>query len=358
MERLPDLIASLYADGVNQSMWHVFTDQASAYFNADGCVLSFKDIQNPSNPLVFKVGAWSDSGERESVLHEEPIANLVQGTPVGQVFTNGDIVAPTEINSASVSEVKKLLAGTVYRDERYEAVIGFLRSPEKPDFGDVEKQLLKQFFPFLTHAVGSKLESEFQSGVIEAELILDQVPTACAIVTKKGKMVLGNELFENVKQQKSLFYLYAKQLHFFDSRVQAWFTDFAQEKISARARKDKSQNRSILRIEDDSYTMLLKLSHLKKAIHFSSDEIESGELVLSIYSPRFQGRSAVYRQLFDFTKAEAEVAELLSFGLTMTDLAERKNVSKHTLRTQLKSIFQKTNTHSQNELVILLSNVV
>ncbi len=365
MERLPNLIASLYSDGVNQSSWHVFTDQASAYFNADGCLLSFCEIHNPSDPLLFSFGSWDNEslGQLSSQKSEARFYQVIKQTPVGQILNSGDIVTPGDLTNSEADiepsgKVEKFLGGTIYRDDKYEAVIGFVRGKDKPDFGEVDKTLLARFFPFLKQAICSYFESHLKPMQHEAEIILDQFPAATGIVSRKGKLVAANSLFEQLKQEKSLFYLYAKQMHFYDSNVQAWFSDFTQQKVSAKVRKDKSQNRSVIITGKDGQSSLLKLSYLKKPVSFVGDSENSGEFMLSIYSSTFDGRASLYRKLFDFTRAEAEVAELLSFGFTMADLAEKKKVSKHTLRTQLKSIFQKTNTHSQNELVILLSNVV
>lgn len=58
--------------------------------------------------------------------------------------------------------------------------------------------------------------------------------------------------------------------------------------------------------------------------------------------------------LFGLTRVEAEVALLLSDGFSVNDVADRLRTSKHTVRTYLKSIFQKTGTHRQATLVRLI----
>lgn len=56
-------------------------------------------------------------------------------------------------------------------------------------------------------------------------------------------------------------------------------------------------------------------------------------------------------ELFSLTPAEANVAILLSRGLSLTEVAEAQNISPHTARAQLKSIFAKTGATRQAELV-------
>ena len=54
---------------------------------------------------------------------------------------------------------------------------------------------------------------------------------------------------------------------------------------------------------------------------------------------------------YGLTFAEAEVAELLVQGNELREISERNRISLHTVRNQLKSIFAKTNTSRQAELV-------
>lgn len=60
------------------------------------------------------------------------------------------------------------------------------------------------------------------------------------------------------------------------------------------------------------------------------------------------------RQLFGLSQREAEVAAALCSGRTLDELAAERGTSIHTVRTQLKSVFAKTGTSRQADLVSLL----
>jgi DNA-binding CsgD family transcriptional regulator len=60
------------------------------------------------------------------------------------------------------------------------------------------------------------------------------------------------------------------------------------------------------------------------------------------------------RRRFKLSKAEARVATLLADGLSPRMIAERLNVSIHTVRSQLQAIFSKTDTSRQAELTSLI----
>jgi DNA-binding CsgD family transcriptional regulator/PAS domain-containing protein len=60
------------------------------------------------------------------------------------------------------------------------------------------------------------------------------------------------------------------------------------------------------------------------------------------------------RQLFGLSPAEAELAAALCAGGTLDDLAAQRGTSINTVKTQLKSVFSKTGTGRQADLVSLL----
>ncbi len=63
------------------------------------------------------------------------------------------------------------------------------------------------------------------------------------------------------------------------------------------------------------------------------------------------------RDWYDLTPAEARVAMLLASGLSVDEIAGRLGIGANTARTHLKSIFGKTVTRRQGELIrLLLSN--
>lgn len=61
------------------------------------------------------------------------------------------------------------------------------------------------------------------------------------------------------------------------------------------------------------------------------------------------------RDTFSLTESEARVALALAEGLSVAEIASSSGVTVKTVRVQLSSVFSKTNTQRQGELVSLLS---
>ena len=60
---------------------------------------------------------------------------------------------------------------------------------------------------------------------------------------------------------------------------------------------------------------------------------------------------------FGYTAAETDVCELLIAGCSVQGIAEQRSVSIWTVRTQLKSIFRKSDVRNQSALVAKISTV-
>ena len=64
------------------------------------------------------------------------------------------------------------------------------------------------------------------------------------------------------------------------------------------------------------------------------------------------------REAFELTAAESRLAWALASGKDLESFAAERGLSKQTLRNQLKSVFMKTGTNRQAQLVMMLSNLV
>jgi DNA-binding CsgD family transcriptional regulator len=68
--------------------------------------------------------------------------------------------------------------------------------------------------------------------------------------------------------------------------------------------------------------------------------------------------SQILAELYGLTNAEARIALKLSTGANLTRISEEFGISYETTRNHLKSIFAKTDTHRQAEVVVLCNKIV
>lgn len=80
-------------------------------------------------------------------------------------------------------------------------------------------------------------------------------------------------------------------------------------------------------------------------------------LTLNALGPRPGPPPAILAKTFGLTPSEAKLACIIARGAPPHIAAKELNISRETARNQLKSIFAKTDTHRQSELVALLLQV-
>ena len=98
------------------------------------------------------------------------------------------------------------------------------------------------------------------------------------------------------------------------------------------------------------------VAHAVPIVGQAGDAFHSARAIVMIIDPdehRTPG-AIVLRNAFGLTSAEAEVALMLARGEDVDEIALRRGVSQGTARQQLKSIFTKTSTRRQAELVALV----
>jgi DNA-binding CsgD family transcriptional regulator len=99
--------------------------------------------------------------------------------------------------------------------------------------------------------------------------------------------------------------------------------------------------------------------HLLPIVGAARDVSESDGILLILADPenRSVPNADLLKLMFDLTPAEARLARVLAEGRSVAEAARRFNTSELTVKTQLRSIFAKTGTSRQLELVLLLGGL-
>lgn len=82
-----------------------------------------------------------------------------------------------------------------------------------------------------------------------------------------------------------------------------------------------------------------------------SDNTKPLALIMSTELVWPEGFEVMVQEAFGLTTAEVDIVRGITLGLPVKDIAEARGRSAETVRTQLRSILAKTETHSQSELV-------
>jgi DNA-binding CsgD family transcriptional regulator len=88
----------------------------------------------------------------------------------------------------------------------------------------------------------------------------------------------------------------------------------------------------------------------------ADEAASSSPWMLVRLEPVRQSRNDTLRTRFRFTQTQARLAEMLCQGMRPTAAAEELGVKISTVRTHVGQMYEKTGTHSQAQLVALLTS--
>jgi DNA-binding CsgD family transcriptional regulator len=109
----------------------------------------------------------------------------------------------------------------------------------------------------------------------------------------------------------------------------------------------------------DEFGMPNKIAHIVPICGESRDVFvrSAGMLVLTPVNSNRMPSTDLIQGLFDLTAAEARVARNIAKGETLEQIATSNSVSVNTIRTQLRSILEKTGCHRQQEVATLMNGL-
>ncbi len=135
----------------------------------------------------------------------------------------------------------------------------------------------------------------------------------------------------------------------------------AINKLMKRANCDKSaaQERQVLKIHDvDGKTFHLFLAEIVGSFDRNVDDGGKYIMLRAVTATWDDRVSRALASAFQLTNAEVELVSALYNGLSIKEVARWKRRSQATLRTQLSSVLQKTNTRNQADLSRIISGLV
>lgn len=226
----------------------------------------------------------------------------------------------------------------------------------RPDFDDSDVKVIELLKPALARAVRIGLRRKLERLDGGAETIaFDQLPVGIVVVSSELKVLRANHLAEILMERHGLRIAHGAMLT-----------------------GEIATTRQLLRIVSKVCRIVGDMPGAGDDILLRRFEQPNMELVLSVV-PLFTGRwtgpsrkatAAIYMRelaadpgpgfaarvasIFGLTPREGEVAAKLAEGLSLKEIAEIKGIGIVTIRTHLASLFRKTGTSRQSQLVATL----
>ncbi|MAC32365.1 MAG: helix-turn-helix transcriptional regulator [Haliea sp.] len=302
---------------------------------------------------------WEVTAYREQFFALDPFVNL----PPDRVVTLEDVLADDELIHSEYyrhylepAGLFRILGVDTVEPGGMLARLRFSRRRDEASFSNSERALLERLVPHLRLAIQlyatlgrTTSERDLYAGAVE------RLSVASVLLDEQGHVLSTNAVAKAMLDEADGITQRGQHL-VIESRDSNRELQNALETIVRAQHRGETSVVRALRVPRSAGRAQLGLV-LRPVPASEWGEGQSSPCVAVFISDpdiRESASQATLGQLFDLTPAESNLAILLSRGLSLAEVSEAQNISQHTARAQLKSIFAKTGVSRQAELVRLV----
>jgi DNA-binding CsgD family transcriptional regulator len=369
------LLGAVYEGPLETTPWQTFLPLCREMLNAKVISLVLRPPAEGDrgvilNQLRTDVGArltvqladpndWQTSVYREQFFALDPFINL----PPGTVVTLQELLPAAALQDSEYyrrylqpAGVLHILGADIGAPGSFQARLRFSRGPDEAPFCAGDKALCALIVPHLERAIAihaslNRVESERDlfAGAVE------QLAVGTILLDENGHFLKANQPATRILAEKDGLQVRNGQLQL-ATRQRTQDLQALIQRVLASAHRNETAVVEALRVARPSgHADLGLMVRLVPQIEWA--EAQNRPAVAVFISDPEQTSAASQQtlmQLFGLTRAEAVLATLLTRGLSLQEAAAELQVSPHTARAQLRSIFAKTGVTRQAELIRLL----
>lgn len=259
-----------------------------------------------------------------------------------------------EVGAASI------MACLVDRTPSQEIYLTLHRPSGREGYSEGDARALDWIIPHLREAItlNDRTRAATSHGHVSADL-LNRLPYGVIVFSESGKVLLANARgapwVRRLLPPPVTSALDAQPVSTGGWRLSRPFTDVVRALLTPDAHRS-IQGLQALGV-DGREAQIVAMT-LTPALYFSSTW-QGRPLLATIHEPHTAPHPvpALLRDLYGLTPAENRLAMLLTTGIGLPDACLQLGIKRETSRSQLKSIFTKTNTSTQAQLAHLLTRL-
>jgi DNA-binding CsgD family transcriptional regulator len=361
--RFAAVIDAFYEAAVAPEAWRMALDKAADAFGGEVAIVPFPD-QEPrilcSTGYQNAVDAFVRGGWHEHNIRAQRTLRFIarDGVSASRLYSDRDLVSPDEADRNPFFQdflpSQRLgygfgIGGSLAEVDGRHVLISIDRRMSMAAFSRAERRLLEQLLARLRAAGSLALRMGIAIGEQTSD-VLDRLGYGAALVDAAGRVIRANAHFEALR----------------NSGVSLRNGRIALGETRAQASLDRLLGAALAAPDDALDRVVVSRPHqpplIIEAVPLTGSLPETFQLarvlvVVTCPAADRKSNEEGLRSAFGLTRSEARLAAFLGTGESLDAAANRLGVSKETARAQLKSIFAKTDTHRQAQLVALLSKL-
>lgn len=363
---LDALLDRVYEAMLDRSLWPSFLSTLAAVIGGTLPILFLHDTSDHSGAFAISVGydpvtlrAYREHLSAINVWVRSGIRLLVPG----MVRTSHMMCSRRELlrsqwwtDFCRPLAISQGIGATILNQGTMTYNVSVLADDRRGEIGEDEKHLFRMLMPHMQRALTLHMhlaEHELRrNSFMEA---LDRVPVGILLVHGDGRVAYLNGAAQRIVEARNGLFVDLAGIRLLRSRDTERLRRLIGEATlttSGRATHAGGAMRAIRMNGLRPLEIVVSPTRAEETLSFFARPFA----IVCVSDPELlpQDLEALARQRYALTAAEARVAALIAQGKPVAEVAERLGVTRNTVKTQLQSVFRKTNTQRQAELTRLL----
>jgi DNA-binding CsgD family transcriptional regulator len=358
LEELMKAAARLGDAVVDPREWPNVMGDMSRAVRAEGAALIQSDLRTPRSPRVSKAFDvyFRDSWHALDVRALRALPLILRGQPVvidQDIFSSPEEMSKQDqYNELSIPSGLQWWAVVGFGADGKHWGISFHRTIRQGPFDQQDKRTLAQISQRLSEAatLSQAVSRAALTGAVNALNLMRQ---PAAILDRFGRVLDTNAMADQMFESE--IHISHRRLTVTDRRARAELERLGDALRAAGDATPLPSDPIVVR-RHEKPPVLIRVLPIEPAARCPFLGARALLMMLDLSDhrpppPRLLAAS------FGLTAAEAKLAALVGAGETIERAAERLGISIHTAKTQLKSVFGKTETHRQAELAALVARL-
>ena len=363
------IIEAIYQGPLEASPWQTFLHRLRVRMNAESAAIALRPGRAGMPPIVI----WDRKEvltpgmlklavrEHARLLPLDPLRNALRKP--GDIFTLDEVIAHEDLVKSEFYEKLIRPYGIEYQLGMYfsepggwECNIGLMNSVRSRNFGAAEKAFFLAFRPHLERAL--EMYARIKRNEAEKEILeqtFDRLTIGTIILDGRGRLIDANEAARRIAGETEAvsFAAGAVALSHADSNAKLQRT--IREALAWREQGHTYPFVAALRVEctiGPALGLLIRATPPSAA--YPTDASPAVAIYIADSAQQQLASERLVAQLFGLTPSEAFLATLLANGFTLTEAADKLDVTENTVRNYAKKVFAKTGVNRQADLVRLV----
>lgn len=361
-----DLLDLIYEGVTDPSAWQEVLRRLQQILAAEVVLLARHDVATGNGACIHQIGM-------DPVLVGRYEAEFARQNPWMQaerlyrghsVVTGEDVVQNADLMKTDFYEhylrPQRLLhrmCGVICRQGPEFWYLTAARRPDQPVFDDADTRRLARLLPHVERALELSWQFARERSARQALLdVLDQLPTAIVVVDAEAHPVMINTAAEGILALRDGMLVNRKRLEALWHAERARLAQLIASACAAANGAAAAAGGHLTVTRPSGFRpFLVMVSPLPRG--YCGRAGQPGRVAaVVIKDPQAQPRASAesrreIAKLYQLTRAEERLLDLILNGLGLFEAAEQLGVSRNTARTHMKRIYAKTGTRRQAELV-------